>query len=457
MPTSFTTRKLQRYLENHYGDSVVIQSQQGQGKSNMIMSSNITLGDAIKAASNLKAELKWSNEKQTRRMYSEQTDDQLLYSAASIIRRDIDKVRIFKEHYPTSTDVSFENSLQAVFQTKSAGVHDYGSERIKRGIERSLAIDDTTASLTDAIPYLQPKCRSEPPRRSDAFDKLQLWDYNKSDDVDQIWGADVTVVAYPPIIDSKPNDMATVYTAMKKCLDMSNDAGQDYAIQTFDQQLYAIAQQVKWSKPDIFNRHILRLGGFHSLSCFLASIGKLWADGGLRDLLVDSGVYAGNTAELMLNGKEFNRADLDYFDQIPSAFWNVLLEFHTSICDQTDQASDIKTRLEKLFEDHVQPLIGMFKEWGHDTSPTFKYWDMFLVAVQIMLSNVRAEREGNWSAHLMSSSKMLPYFYITNRTNYSRWMPVYILDMLELPAEIESAFELGEFSIRQKHIQWYLE
>jgi hypothetical protein len=91
--------------------------------------------------------------------------------------------------------------------------------------------------------------------------------------------------------------MATVYTAMKKCLDMTNEAGQEHAMQTFDQQLYA--QQVKWSKPDIFNCHVLRLGGFHSLSCFLSSIGKLWADGVLRDLLVDSGVYAGNTAELM--------------------------------------------------------------------------------------------------------------------------------------------------------------
>jgi hypothetical protein len=28
-------------------------------------------------------------------------------------------------------------------------------------------------------------------------------------------------------------------------------------------------------------------------------------------------------------------------------------------------------------------------------------------------------------------------------------MPVYILDMLELPAEIKSAFEKGEFSIRK--------
>ena len=43
------------------------------------------------------------------------------------------------------------------------------------------------------------------------------------------------------------------------------------------------------------------------MSCFLSSIGKRWADGGLRDLLVDSGVYAGNTAELMLVGKEFKR------------------------------------------------------------------------------------------------------------------------------------------------------
>jgi hypothetical protein len=71
-------------------------------------------------------------------------------------------------------------------------------------------------------------------------------------------------------------------------------------------------------------------------------------------------------------------------------FWNALFEFHRSICDQTIEASVLLTKVEELFEDH-------------DASPTFKYWDMFLVAVQIMLSNVRAEREGYWSAHMMSS------------------------------------------------------
>jgi heme-degrading monooxygenase HmoA len=54
-------------------------------------------------------------------------------------------------------------------------------------------------------------------------------------------------------MDAKPTDMSTVSTAMKKCLDMSNYAGQEHAIQAFDQQLYAISQQVKWSRPGIFD------------------------------------------------------------------------------------------------------------------------------------------------------------------------------------------------------------
>jgi hypothetical protein len=104
------------------------------------------------------------------------------------------------------------------------------------------------------------------------------------------------------------------------------------------------------------------------LSCFLSSIGKLWDDGDLRDLLVDSGVYAGNTAELMLVDKEFNRnvfgtlqvlfiaafinwcRIFDYIDQIPSAFWNALFEFHKSICDQMIETSVILTKLKNCLK-----------------------------------------------------------------------------------------------------------
>jgi hypothetical protein len=59
---------------------------------------------------------------------------------------------------------------------------------------------------------------------------------------------------------------------------------------------------------DTFHNHILRLGGFHTLSCYIAAIGKLWDDGGLKYVLVDYSVFAAGIVDQMLNGKGFNRA-----------------------------------------------------------------------------------------------------------------------------------------------------
>ena len=90
-----------------------------------------------------------------------------------------------------------------------------------------------------------------------------------------------------------------------------------------DQQLYAIAQQVKWCQPEQFKMHIVQIGGFHSLNCFIAAVGKLWGDGGLRDLLVDSDVYAGSTADLMFARKQFHHAVRGL--NLPSAIFSYLL------------------------------------------------------------------------------------------------------------------------------------
>jgi len=97
------------------------------------------------------------------------------------------------------------------------------------------------------------------------------------------------------IVDARPTDMTTVYTTMKRCVEMCTKAGQQDSIETLDQQLYAITKQVQWSNPEEFKYHILRRGGFHTFSSFIACIGKLWSDGGLSDLLVESWIYASCT------------------------------------------------------------------------------------------------------------------------------------------------------------------
>ena len=117
-----------------------------------------------------------------------------------------------------------------------------------------------------------------------------------------------TAVTYAPIIDANQADMGTVYTSMRRCMNMCAPLGQRHAVQTMDQQLYVIAQQVKWALPDEIGGNVLRTGGFHTLSCFFACVGKFWGDARLVDFLVDSGVYAASPADQVLVGKQFNRA-----------------------------------------------------------------------------------------------------------------------------------------------------
>lgn len=57
-----------------------------------------------------------------------------------------------------------------------------------------------------------------------------------------------------------PGDMSTVFTTVKKCLDITNSIGQDHAVQKVDHQLYATAQQVKWDLLTTFDCHVLRMG-----------------------------------------------------------------------------------------------------------------------------------------------------------------------------------------------------
>ncbi len=66
-----------------------------------------------------------------------------------------------------------------------------------------------------------------------------------------------------------------------------------------------------------------------------------------------------------------------------------------------------------------------------------------------MLRNIRAERGGDFAAHLESEYDMIPYMSETNRNKYARWLQAYLLDMVELPLEIKQAFALGQFTVRQ--------
>ena len=51
----------------------------------------------------------------------------------------------------------------------------------------------------------------------------------------------------------------------------------------------------------------MRRGGMHLTMAFIASIGKLFGDGGLNHILAASDVYAYGTATSLLQGKQYSK------------------------------------------------------------------------------------------------------------------------------------------------------
>lgn len=67
-----------------------------------------------------------------------------------------------------------------------------------------------------------------------------------------------------------------------------------------DQAIYANAVEVVLNPAyeDLKNFCVLRMGAFHTSMSFLAVIGKRFADGGLRDWIVESGVLESKSCNL---------------------------------------------------------------------------------------------------------------------------------------------------------------
>ena len=81
---------------------------------------------------------------------------------------------------------------------------------------------------------------------------------------------------------------------MIQLVQLAEELGQHHVLVTADLAIYSKAQQTLWNKPELLKGKItMRLGGMHITMAYLASIGKLYGDGGLFDILTESEEAAG--------------------------------------------------------------------------------------------------------------------------------------------------------------------
>ena len=86
-------------------------------------------------------------------------------------------------------------------------------------------------------------------------------------------------------------------------------------------------------------------------------------------------------------------------------------------------------------------LFNEFTEGRSKESENFRFRLQCLKILQILLNFIRADRECNWDLHISSLVAMLPYFFVCDKPNYSRWGTLYASDMLiKLPVEVRDEF-----------------
>ena len=85
-------------------------------------------------------------------------------------------------------------------------------------------------------------------------------------------------------------------------------------------------------------------------------------------------------------------------------------------------------------------------------NPNHAFWLQYLQLVEILLSFIRANRDGDWLLHLTLFEAMLPSLTIYDHLNYARWGPVYLADMKGLPKTAPDVYEeflAGNFVVKR--------
>ena len=242
-----------------------------------------------------------------------------------------------------------------------------------------------------------------------------------------------TSIGYCPMIDGSSTEFSTIYTVLKHAQRISAAMGQEDTVVTFDLAIYMKAKELQWRFPDEFSDVVIHMGGFHVALNFLSLLGKKFANSGLEDLLIESGVYAAGTTSVLMKGKSYNRrvrAHKLCFEVFFRLMWNAFLSWygllHKSIALEeptlrklVDCVTVVQDRKEdacqavQTLESDVTELTSLFREFkGQNRSKPklFAFWEEYGAMVSLLLQFIKAERTGNWNLHLASVAAMIPHF-----------------------------------------------
>ncbi len=229
----------------------------------------------------------------------------------------------------------------------------------------------------------------------------------------------ITPTALLPLFHDQAHSVAMIRHAMnvvKAAINKLNPG--QVPVVTLDQPLFAIAKQIQWNWPSTHgeNLFVIMLGGLHIEMASLKTAGDWLKGSGWTQALVLAEIATIGKAKSFLQAAHVGRTR--YAHQVTAATLHIL---------QRKAYSNYICRHQESME---------FTAWCNkriEKCPQFQYWAITLILEISILCYIRSLRESNFRLYMDSLQELAAaWFFAMNHTNYARWLPVHLRDMIGL-------------------------
>lgn len=198
--------------------------------------------------------------------------------------------------------------------------------------------------------------------------------------------------AYFDVTLPTPPNKSTVYDIMERCRKTAEYKSMPFIQLVGDQPVYALILEIKNENPELFEKILPVLGGFHTSCAFLSVIYRRFKGSGLSDLAVAAGMVESGSVDAAIRGGHYKRGM-----RIHKLIYECLIRMLIQEKEINDFSKSLKEKLQKpsdflkFFDEDEglsQNVDEMIKSYLSQTcmdSPMASFWLSYLEMVEISL------------------------------------------------------------------------
>ena len=253
-------------------------------------------------------------------------------------------------------------------------------------------------------------------------------------------GSSVALRSLLPLFYDQAKSVAMIRHSMdviKRAVDILNPS--QIPIITVDQPLYTLAKQIQWRWPETHgeDRFVILFGGLHIEMAALKTLGNLLDGSGWTSALVQAGVATPGTADSFLKAAQVTRTRRARY--VTASTLHILRqEAYTKYVNELEEGRN-------------QISLEEWCKRRGDASPQFKFWSIILQLELEVLIYVRSIRDATFLLYVDSLTKIVPWFFALDHTNYARWIPIHLRDTVSLDIkhpDVFAQFLAGNFAVK---------